>query len=243
MTEYGLLLENPRRRRRRRTPPRTKSGRFRKRRSSTRRRRRNPSRVTMSSNPRRRRRRRTTTRRRRTTTRRRRRNPSLLPGRTTVQRAFRKGTQILVAEFVGDVLARVGTKFGMGNVLTTLRVPPEMTVPATRIAVGLLGPAVLRMVPGRFFTPSFREMFGAVNVASGLIGLTQNIRAQAFQAMGLAGYEGGGGLSLYDWETADGGVGDYELADMAPPPGILGDSHAPPPGVLDYDTTGVMSHY
>lgn len=242
MADYGLLLENPRRRRRRRTPPRTKSGRFRKRRSSsTRRRRRNPSRVSYSA-PARRRRRRTTTRRRssprRRTYRRRRRNPGLLPGRTMLQRTFRKGTQILVAEFTGDVLARVATKFGMGNVLTMMRVPPEMTVPATRIAVGLLGPPVLKMLPGRLFSASFREMFAAINVASGLIGLTQNIRAQAFAAMGLASY--GGSVGLYDWETADGGVGDYELADYAPPYGVLGE--APPPGVLDYDA-GVMAGY
>lgn len=156
-----------------------------------------------------------------------------------IQRSLRKGTQILVAEFVGDVLARVGTRFGMGNVLTMLRVPPEMTVPATRIAVGLLGPPVLKMLPGRLFSSSFREMFAAVNVASGLIGLTQNLRAQAFAAMGLASY--GGDVGLYDWETASGGVGDYELAGSdAPPYGVLGD--APPPGVLDYDV-GVMAGY
>ena len=248
MSEYGLLLENPtrRRRNRQRTPPRGAAGRFRKRRSTRRSRRRNPSAVTVA-NPRRRRRRRSVARRR--SPRRRRRNPrrlGILPGRGEMQRAFRKGGELLVGEFVGDVLARVATKFGVGRLLTQMRVPAEMTVPATRIAVGLLGPAVLRFAP-RMFKPSFREMFAAVNVASGLIGLTMNMRTQAFSAMGLADYED---LGLYDWETAengvgdwetaDDGVGDYELAD-APPAGILGE--APPAGILeDYHETGVMSY-
>ena len=242
MAEYGLLLENPRRRRRRKKAARRRSPVRRRRR-----RRRNPGALTTVANPRRRRRRRTRRRTRRRSVGRRR--NQFLPGRGELTRAFRKGTQILVAEFVGDVLARVGTKFGMGRILTQMRVPAQMTVPATRIAVGLLGPAVLRMLPGRLFNPSFREMFAAVNVASGLIGLTMNMRQQAFSAMGLADYAD---LGLYDWETASGGVGDWETADDGvgdweladddmPPYGVLGDG--PPAGVLDYDDTGVMSHY
>lgn len=252
MSAYGLLLENPRRRGRRRTPPRGAGGRFRKK-ASSKRRRRNPGVVT-TANPRRRRRRRRTTvaaapRRRRAsprrkTTRRRRRNPGLgaiLGGRGEWARAFNRGGQILVGEFVGDAVTRMATKFGGANLLAQLRIPPQFIQPTLRVAVGLLAPPLLKMAP-RMFKPDFRATFAAVNVASGLIGLTMNLRTQLFSAAGLSDASVAYHLSDWetasggvgDWETASGGVGGYELADgYGPPAGVLGE--APPAGVLDYD--------
>lgn len=155
-------------------------------------------------------------------------------------RTFNRGGQILIGEFAGDVVTRFATKFGGANMLAQLRVPPQFVQPALRIAVGLFAPMLLKMAP-RLFRPDFRATFGAVNVASGLIGLTQNMRAQLFETMGLSDWEtaaGGVGDSavayhLSDWETADNGVGGYELAqDYGPPAGVLG-ADGPPAGVLD----------
>jgi len=157
-------------------------------------------------------------------------------------RTLNRGGQILIGEFAGDVVTRFATKFGGANMLSQLRVPPQFVQPALRIAVGLFAPMLLKMAP-RLFKPDFRATFGAVNVASGLIGMTQNIRAQLFETMGLSDWEtaaGGVGDSavayhLGDWETADGGVGGYELAqDYGPPAGVLG-AYEPPAGVLDYE--------
>lgn len=240
MDDYGLLLENPRRRRRRRRTTRRRTTRRRRRRNPVRarRRRRNPGAV--ATNPRRRRRR---TRRRRTY-RRRRRNQALFPRMGDMQRTFRRATQILVGEFVGDVGTRMATKFGVGRLLTQMRVPAPAVLPVTRIVVGLFAPALLRMLPGRLFNADFRATFGAVNVASGLIGLTQNMRAQLLQTMGLAGYELADYGEMDDYEFADNGISDWETADdgvglgHAPPAGVLGDT---PAGVLDYDS-GVMEY-
>lgn len=158
--------------------------------------------------------------------------------------AFKRGTEILIGEFIGDAATRVAGKFGMSRLLQTMRVPPQFVLPVSRIGVGLLFPMLMKQFAPRMFKPSFRQTFAAVNVASGLIGLTNNIRNQAFNAMGLSEYDMDLGLvydGMYDWETADGGVGDWETADGgmggyeladAPPHGVLGD--APPAGVLDY---------
>lgn len=253
MSAYGLLLENPRKRRRsrRRTPPRGAGGRFRKR-ASAKRRRRNPGAVT-TANPRPRRRRRAAAaaapKRRRATTRRkatrRRRNPNGFLGRRGEwTRAFNRGGQILVGEFVGDAVTRLATKFGGANMLAQLRIPPQFVQPTLRIAVGLLAPPLLKMAP-RLFKPDFRATFSAVNVASGLIGLTMNLRTQLFSTMGLSDATVAYHLSDWetasggvgDWETASGGVGGYELAnDYGPPAGVLGHyDEAPDRGVLDYD--------
>lgn len=162
-----------------------------------------------------------------------------------MRRTFQRGTQILIGEFAGDLFSRLGTKFGLGTMLTNMRVPPQMVQPITRIAIGLLAPPLLKMLPGRFFNSDFRSTFAAVNVASGLIGLTANLRQQAFAAVGLSDYDTGlydwetADDEIGDWETADDGIGGYELAD-APPHGVLGE--APPPGILDYDV-GVMAGY
>jgi hypothetical protein len=147
----------------------------------------------------------------------------MLKGLLPTRGGTRQAVELLMAEFAGDALSRVATKFGLGNLLATLKIPATFTLPATRIAVAMLGPRVLAMAP-RMFKPSFRASFQAMNLAQGLIAMTNNMRTRVFQSAGLAGYE------LADWETASGGVGDWETASGGV--GMLG---TPPPGVFDYD--------
>jgi len=231
MEEYSLVLENPRRRRRRRTPPRGAGGRFRKR-ASSRRRRRNPVLASSRRNPVRRRRRarrrnygampaynprrRRASSRRRTT--RRRRNPGLFPGRGELMGAVRKGTQIVVAEFAGDLATRVVGRFA-GTWLMSIPMRQEFLAPVVRMVVGVGLPPLMKNFAPKLFKKDFRQMFAAVNVASGLMSLTSGFREQAFAALKLP-------------SSADTLAGYY-----GPPTGVLGDYYGPPAGVLgDYVT-------
>jgi hypothetical protein len=126
------------------------------------------------------------------------------------------GLGLAGGELAGDVLARGALKAGAGRLLEMLRIPANFRAPALRIAVGLFGTPLLKMlrVPASITGP-----FGAVNVASGVLELTANIRQQAFSRVGLSDYEladvlVGSEVSdvLVDYELADYELADYELA-------------------------------
>lgn len=240
---YSLLLENPKKRRRktRRKTARRRttrpSARPRKRRST--RRRRNPGAVTsVATNPRRRRRSRASTRRRRSSGRRK--NQFAVLG--DMQRTLTRGTQILGAELAGDVLSRAASKFGLATLLANMRVNPAWAPSVGRIIVGLFGGPILKMLPVKMLSNAdFRATFGAVNVASGLIGLTMNMRMQLLRTIGLSG------MDLAEYEYAD-EMGDWEEAEpeyqgnvmlgQPPPYGVLGQDE-PPAGVLGgYELAG-----
>lgn len=202
MDSYGLLLENPRKRRRRKA-----SGRRRKA-SGRRRRSRRAVTVAVAANPRRRSRRRRNPfgRRRRAG---RRRNP--FGGMTSgLAPTFKRAIGLTLGEVMGDALSRVVSKF-------TPFGKSAMQAAGVRIAVGLFGSPLLRMLK---VPAGIRSDFGAVNVASGIIGLTGALRQQVFSKVGLADYE------LADYELAD-----YELAG-GPPAGVLG---TPPAGMFGGD--------
>ena len=144
--------------------------------------------------------------------------------------AVQKGGQILIAEFAGDLVTRLIGKFA-GPMLANIPMRPELLGPVIRMGIGVLTPPLMKMVAPKFFKRDFRQMFAAVNVASGLMGLTMRMREQTFAALRLpsssdtlAGYYGppAGVLGNYygppsgvlgDYVTADGGVGDYVTAD------------------------------
>jgi len=226
---FGVYLENPR------TPRRGRGGRFvkggrrrrkssRRRRSSARRRRsrsrrRNPE---LLVNPRRRR----STRRRRASSRRRgrrsyRRNPFAFASKGgNIKRTLMAGLGLAGGEIAGDLVSRVAIKVGAGRLFDMVRVPAGVRAPLLRIAVGLFASPLLKMlrVPA-----AITGSFGAVNVASGLLALTSNVRSQTFQRVGLGDYEladvlvgdddGDEILELGDVLVGDDGMGDYELAD------------------------------
>jgi len=152
--------------------------------------------------------------------------------------AVRKGGQILVAEFAGDLVTRLVGKF-MGPTLMNIPMNPALLGPIVRMAVGVFAPPLMKMVAPKLMKRDFRQMFAAVNVASGLMGLTMRIREQTFAALRLpssaetlAGYYG----------PPAGVLGNY----YGPPAGVLGDwVTAEPGGVGDYVTAepGGVGHY
>lgn len=146
--------------------------------------------------------------------------------------AVRKGGQILIAEFAGDLVTRLVGKFA-GPMLLNVPLRPELLGPVVRMGVGVLAPPIMKAVAPKLFKREFRQMFAAVNVASGLMGLTMRVREQTFAALklpsssetlgnyygpphgvlGAGGYYGPPSGVLGDYVTADGGVGDYVTAD------------------------------
>jgi hypothetical protein len=191
--DFGIYLENPKRRRRR--------SRRRSARSSRRRRRRNPATYPFAPNPRRRRR---GGRRRRSSGRRR--NPAgFFGGGGGIMRTVNEGFGIFAAELAGDLVVRGINKFvGLQRWLPAALAGQAPSV--VRILVGLAADPLLRMVGIR---EGFRRQIAAVNIASGIIGLTYPLRQQTFAAVGLSG--------LADYETIGqdeedhyGLLGDYE---------------------------------
>jgi len=180
-------------------------------------------------------RRRASSKRRRTT--RRRRNPGILPARGEVTGAIRKGGQILVAEFAGDLATRVVGKFA-GTWLMSIPMRAEFLAPVVRMVVGVGLPPLMKNFAPKLFKREFRQMFAAVNVASGLMALTSGFREQAFGALKLpastetlAGYYGPPAGVLGDYYGPPSGVlGDYVTAD----PGGLGDYVTAAPGGVGY---------
>lgn len=221
---FGVYLENPR------TPKRGRGGRFvkgrrasKRRRSSSRRRksrrsrRRNPA---VLVNPRRRRRsssrRRASSHRRRRSYGRHRRNPFKLGG-GNLKHTVMAGVGLAGGEIAGDLISRVAIKFGAGKLFDVAKVPTSVRAPLLRIAVGLFAGRLLKMLK---VPASITSSFGAVNVASGLLSLTSNMRATTFARVGLGDYELADVLVGDDDENDDielgdvlVGMGDYELAD------------------------------
>jgi len=129
-----------------------------------------------------------------------RRNPfSFGGGGGGIKRTLFAGLGLAAGELAGDALSRVAVKFGVGKLMDIVKVPTAARVPALRIALGLFATPLLKMlrVPA-----SVTQHFGAVNVASGLLGLTANMRAQAFSRVGLGDYE------LADVLVGEDGMGD-----------------------------------
>ncbi|MEX2464718.1 MAG: hypothetical protein WD428_02465 [Gaiellaceae bacterium] len=118
--------------------------------------------------------------------------------------------QLTIGELIGDMLARAAVKFTPLGRMT-------LGAPFVRIGVGLFAGPLLKMLK---LPAGIRTNFGAINVASGIMGLTAAMRAKILQTVGLSDYE------FADYEFAD-----YELAG-APPAGILG---TPPPGIFGDD--------
>lgn len=214
---YGLLLENPRRGRGGRfVKSRSRKRRSRRRRASSRRRRRSRRRrnpAIMGSNPRRRRR----SRRRRASSRRRRygrrrsyrRNPFGFMKGGRIGSTLMAGLGIAGSELAGDLLSRVAVKAGASKLLGAVRVPAAQQVPVLRVLVGLFASPLLRMLR---VPPAITRNFGAVNVASGILTMSANLRQQALARVGLGDYE------LADVLVGDDEVGDvlvdFELADF-----------------------------
>lgn len=138
--------------------------------------------------------------------------------------AFKAGGALFGGELLGDLMARGAVKFGAAKLLNSVKVPADMQPGVVRVAIGLFGEPLLRMVG---VPRGIRQGFSAINVASGLIGLTWRFRAQAFSSMGLSDYE-----LADEMEPDDDGMSDYELA--ADDPALLG-SDAPPAGILEGD--------
>lgn len=222
MEQFGYLFENPRKKRRR--------SRSRRRKKASRRRR---VTVSVAANPTRKKARR---RRRRATAvavaangrRRRRRNPFPALGGVggRIGPTFTRAGTLVLGEVVGDLLQRAVLKF------TPLGRMPTLSGSVLRIGVGLLGEPLLKMLKA---PEAFRRDFAAVNVAAGLLVLTNPMRSATFRAVGLGDDE------MADYELAalttdDSDVSDYEMADYElagdPPAGVLGDD--PPTGVLGY---------
>ena len=148
---------------------------------------------------------------------------------------FQVAGALFAGELVGDALVRVANKVA-GKAIAGLG---AMAQPALRIGVGLLAAPLLRMagLPARI-----RESFAAVNIASGLIGLTFAMRTQAFKAIGLGEDETTNAM-LGDYELAqEDELYDYELAEY-PPAGVLGYDDEPPAGVLGaYGRSNAMAY-
>lgn len=225
---FGVYLENPlprrgrggrfvKSRRRRKTSRRRRRASSSRRRRTSRRRRRNPA---LMTNPRRRRRvrshrRRSSSRRRRTSRRRRsyRRNPFRLSslGGGNVKRTLFEGLGLAGGELVGDALSRVAVKFGAAKLFDMVKVPTNARVPLLRIALGLFAGKLLKVAR---LPHAITSGFGAVNVAAGVLALTQGMRSSVMARVGLGDYE------LADVLVGDDGMGDvlvglsdYELAD------------------------------
>ena len=223
---FSVFLENPRRGRggrfvkgKRRTKARKASKR---RRSSSRRKQSRIARrgrrvravTTLVANPRRRRRSTRSSKRRRST----RRNPfRMIPG-GNIKRTVGAGLGLAAGEFAGDLLTRVAIKVGDGRLLDVAKVPNAIRSPLLRIAVGLFAAPLLKMLR---LPSAVTAGFGAVNVASGILGLSGAMRSRTFSAVGLGDYELADVLVGDDDDDGDGdsvgdvlvGVGDYELAD------------------------------
>lgn len=121
------------------------------------------------------------------------------------------GIGLAGGELAGDLVSRAALKFGASKLLAAVRVPATQHVPVLRVLVGLFATPLLKMlrVPA-----AITQNFGAVNVASGVLSMTANIRQATFSRIGLGDYE------LADVLVGDDGmsdvlvgVGDYELAD------------------------------
>lgn len=137
--------------------------------------------------------------------------------------AFKAGGALFGGELLGDLMARGAVKFGAAKVLNAVKVPADMQPGVVRVAIGLFGEPILRMVG---VPRAIRQGFSAINVASGLIGLTWKFRAQAMQSIGLSDYE-----LADEMDLDDDGMSDYELA--TDDPALLGE--APPAGLLEGD--------
>ena len=140
------------------------------------------------------------------------------------------GGALFGGELLGDLMGRAVIKFGGSKLLNAVKIPADMQPGVLRVAIGLFGAPVLKMVG---IPETIRKGFSAINVASGLIGLTYGIRQKAFTAAGLSDYELADAMS--DDDGSDDAVGDYELAD-GEDNYLLGDgTNSPPAGLLSSD--------
>lgn len=222
-----ILLENPRGRRRSRRKARTASGRFRKSASNPKRRRRsrrrNPAGIVAPVSRKRRRR----SRKGRATASRRK-SGGRVVSMGGIRSSMMAGGALFGGELLGDLLGRLAFKVGASKILAGVKIPADYQAGVVRIGIGMFASPLLRLAG---IPASIRQGFSAINVASGLIGLTYKYRQQAFASAGLSDYE-----LAADMEDDDGdgnNVGDYELADDSNDPNLLGD--APPAGILGGD--------
>lgn len=133
-------------------------------------------------------------------------------------RAVGPAVNLVLAEVVGDVATRAALKFGAGSLLGRF-LSPDKQLPFLRLVLGTIAMPIMRMLP---LPASIKTAFPAMNIASGIIGITYWMRQQLLNQTGLSDYEVADYVTLPALSGPDYGVMDYE-----PPHGLLAESGDP----------------
>ena len=134
---------------------------------------------------------------------------------------FKEATSLVVGEFIGDVGSRALRKV----IVRTIPNPwiNRFAIPIGRVVIGLMAEPLLKMAGMK---PAFRRDFSAVNVASGIIGFTSDIRKQLLGGMGLDGlgdFETEEMLGYVDDPALLGHYDDDDAGDAWTDAGVLGE--------------------